>query len=191
MTHADTCHANGSPSPRHSLIVAISFEALMTGIGSADIHGHGPITAGATRRLACELNIIPAVLGTQSDILDLGVPNRLATPKQRFHLALRDGGCLFPGCELPASYCIAHHRVHWLDGGGTEECNLDSFCPFHHHQVHEGGWTYTVIDADTLEFHPPAGGPPIRSTRRRLLDQNLTKRLNPQPTPRINKPRRT
>ena len=64
-------------------------------------------------------------------------------------------------------------------------------CVFHHHQVHEGGWTYKIIDADTLEFYPPAGGPPIPSKRRRLLNQNLTGRLNPDPILRINKPRRT
>ncbi len=189
MAHAEGCH--GDASPRHSLIVATSYEALATGIGSADIQGHGPITAGAARRLACEYGIIPAVLGTHSDVLDLGVPNRLATPKQRFHLALRDGGCLFPGCDLPAMGCVAHHRQHHIDGGPTAEHNLDLFCPFHHVQVHEGGWTYQIIDADTLKFFPPAGGPALISKRRNFLDQNLNRRLHPEPTVRTQTPRRT
>src|SRR4051794_18288657 len=189
MDHAESC--NGNPAPRHSLIVAMSYEALASGIGSADIQGHGPITAGAARRLACEYNIIPAVLGTQSELLDLGVPNRLANAKQRFHIALRDGGCLFPGCDLPAMGCVAHHRQHHIDGGPTAEHNLDLFCPFHHVQVHEGGWTYTIIDAETLEFYPPGGGPPLRSKRRRFIQPDLNKRLHPEPTVRIEKPRRT
>ena len=189
MDHAESC--NGNPSPRHSLIVAMSYEALASGIGSADIQGHGPITAGAARRLACEYNIIPAVLGTQSEVLDLGIPNRLANAKQRFHIALRDGGCLFPGCDLPAMGCVAHHRQHHIDGGPTAEHNLDLFCPFHHVQVHEGGWTYTIIDADTLEFYPPGGGPPLRSKRRRFIQPDLNKRLHPEPTVRIETPRRT
>ena len=88
LDHAESCNSN--PSPRHSLVVATSYEALASGIGSADIQGHGPITASAARRLACDYNIIPAVLGTNSEVLDLGVPNRLATPKQRFHIALCD-----------------------------------------------------------------------------------------------------
>jgi hypothetical protein len=189
MAHAESC--NGNPAPRHSLIVATSYEALSSGIGSADIQGHGPITAGAARRLACEYGIIPAVLGTQSELLDQGVPNRLATPKQRFHIALRDGGCLFPGCDRPPSFTDAHHRRHHLDGGPTAEHNLDSFCLFHHHQVHEGGWTYTTIDATTLEFHPPGGGPPLLSKRRNFLNQDLNKRLKPEPTVRIETPCRT
>jgi hypothetical protein len=189
MDHAESCNSN--PAPRHSLIVAMTYEALATGIGSADIQGHGPITASAARRLACEYGIIPAVLGTQSDILDLGVPNRLATAKQRFHLALRDGGCLFPGCDRPASGCEAHHRRHHIDGGPTAEHNLELFCPFHHVQVHEGGWTYKIIDAETLEFYPPGGGPPLRSKRRGLLQPDLNKRLHPESTVRRETPCRT
>ena len=145
-------------------------EALSSGIGSADIQGHGPITASAARRLACEYTIIPAVLGTDSEVLDVGIPNRLANAKQRFHIALRDGGCLFPGCDRPPMGCDAHHREHWLDGGPTAEHNLDSFCLFHHHQVHEGGWAYKIIDADTLDVLP---------TRRRAPTTKQTPRLPP------------
>jgi hypothetical protein len=189
MAHAEGC--NGNASPRHSLIVATSYETLASGIGSADIQGYGPITAGAARRLACEYGIIPAVLGSDSEVLDLGVPNRLATAKQRFHIALRDGGCLFPGCDLPPMSCLPHHRIHHIDGGPTAEHNLDSFCSFHHHCVHEGGWTYKIIDAETLEFSPPAGGPPRTSKRRSLLEQDLNRRLHPEPTVRRETPRRT
>ena len=189
MDHAESC--NGNPSPRHSLIVAISLEALMTGIGSADIQGHGPITAGAARRLACEYGIIPAVLGTESQILDLGVPNRLATPKQRFNIALRDGGCLFPGCDLPA-VPLRRAPPTALASTAARPPNTTStrFCTFHHHQVHEGGWTYKIIDADTLEFYPPGGGPPITQQTPQVPRPNLNKRLNPEPR-HIQKPRRT
>ena len=187
--HAESC--NGNASPRHSLIVATSYEALSSGIGSADIQGHGPITASAARRLACEYGIIPAVLGTDSEVVDLGIPNRLAGAEQRFRIALRDGGCLFPGCDRPPSFTEAHHRWHHIDGGPTAEHNLDSFCLFHHHQVHEGGWTYTIIGANSLEFSPPGGGPPLRSKRRRFIRTDLNKRLHPEPTVRIETPRRT
>ena len=113
------------------------------------------------------------------------MPNRLATPKQRFHIALRDGGCLFPGCDRPPMGCEAHHRQQHIDGGPTAEHNLDLFCPFHHVQVHEGGWTYTIIDADTLEFYPPGGGPPLRSKRRRS-----SARLEQTPPPRTHRSHR-
>ena len=167
---------------------------MQSGIGSADIAGpRDPCaTAGAARRLACDYDIIPAVLGTQSDILDIGIPNRLATHQQRFNIALRDGGCLFPGCDRPRRRTATPTTaVHWIDGGPTAEYNLDSFCVFDHHQIHEGGWTYTIIDTETLTFHPPAGGPPHAPKRRPLLHQNLTTRLHPEPTVHPETPRRT
>ncbi len=190
MNHAESCHGDGSPS-RHSLIVATTLEALQSGIGAADIQGHGTLTAGAARRLACDWGIIPAVLGTDSEILDLGTRNRLATPTMRRHIALRDGGCLFPGCDRPPAGTEAHHRLHWIDGGPTAEQNLDSFCLFHHHLVHEGGWTYKIIDAGTLKFFPPDGGPALTGKRRAFLQPDLNRRLVPEPTRRIQTPCRT
>ena len=81
--------------------------------------------------------------------------------------------------------CIeAHHRRHRIDGGPTAEHNLDSFCLFHHHQVHEGGWTYKIIDSTTLEFYPPGGGPPIISKRRPLPPT----RPQQTPPPRTHRP---
>jgi hypothetical protein len=62
----------------------------------------------------------------------------------------------------------------------------------HHHLVHEGGWTYKIIDATTLEFQPPGGGPPLTSKRRPFLqNDDLNKRLQPEPTVRLQTPRRT
>ena len=87
--------------------------------------------------------------------------------------------------------CDAHHRRHWIDNGPTKEQNLDLFCIFHHHQVHEGGWTYTIIDSQTLHFYPPGGGPPLIGKRRPLLGQDLNKRLHPEPTVRVDRPQRT
>ncbi len=194
--HADHCNSNtgtgtGSSSGRRSLIVATTLEALQSGIGAADIQGHGTLTAGAARRLACDSGIIPAVLGGESEILDLATPNRLATPLMRRHLALRDGGCLFPGCDRPPACTEAHHRLHWIDGGPTTEQNLDSYCLFHHHLVHEGGWTYTIIDTNTLKFFPPDGGPPLTSKRRPFLARDLNQRLHPEPAVHIETPHRT
>ncbi len=197
LNHADQCTGSGTsaggvvPASRHSLIVALSLEALQTGLGAADIQGHGTITAAAARRLACDMGIIPAVLGTNSEILDLGSRNRLATPSQRRNIGLRDGGCLWPGCDRPPAACEAHHRTHHIDGGPTKEKNLDSYCTFHHHLVHEGGWTYTIIDATTLHFFPPNGGPHLVGKRRPLLGQTLDQRLKPEPTVRRDPPRRT
>jgi hypothetical protein len=33
---------------------------------------------------------------------------------------VRDGGCVFPGCDRPLAWCDAHHLWHWVDGGPTD-----------------------------------------------------------------------
>ncbi len=154
--HADTCDGDGDGPPRRSLIVAISLQALQDAVGAGDIQGGGTLTAGAVRRLACDAGIIPAVLGAQSEIVDVGKETRLATPAMRRRLGLRDGGCLFPACDRPPAGCEIHHRRHHIDGGPTKDPNLDMFCVFHHHQVHEGGWTYTIVDATLCTSPHPA-----------------------------------
>ncbi|MCY1676223.1 DUF222 domain-containing protein [Pseudarthrobacter sp. SL88] len=43
----------------------------------------GPVAATTLRKIACDADIIPALLGTNSEILDLGRKTRLFTPAQR------------------------------------------------------------------------------------------------------------
>ena len=49
------------------------------------------------RRMACDAAIIPAVLGSKGEVLDLGRTVRLATPKQVQALWIRDKGLHLPG----------------------------------------------------------------------------------------------
>jgi hypothetical protein len=163
--HAESC--NGEASGRHTVVTTLSLENLTSGLGTATVQGGGTITAAAARRMACDANIIPAVLNSASEIVDFGRTRRLISPGLRKVLNLRDGGCLAPGCDRPPADCDAHHRKHWTKKGGeTVDTNLELFCTFHHHLVHEGGWTYKIIDAQTLHFYPPDGGPARISKRR-------------------------
>jgi hypothetical protein len=84
---------------------------------------------------------LPRLLGgAPSQPLDVGRTSRVITPAQRHALAVRDGGCVFPGCSRPLVWCEGHHLVHWLDGGRTDLANLVLLCRAHHRAVHEGGW---------------------------------------------------
>jgi hypothetical protein len=95
------------------------------------------LSAGEVRRLACQMGIIPKVLGTQSAVLDQGRSARLFTPPQRLSLAERDLGCAFPGCDRPPGWCEAHHLDHWArDNGPTTVENGALLCAFHHREVH-------------------------------------------------------
>ncbi len=128
-----------------------------------------PIAAGELRRLLCDAGIVPAVLGGQSEILDLGRGRRLASCQQRHAIALRDGHCAFPGCAVPVHRCELHHIVPWQDGGPTELDNLVALCVRHHQlcepappEIDQDGyarppdqWTIRPRRGLTPEFIPP------------------------------------
>ena len=87
--------------------------------------------------------------------LAVGRTSRTATPAQRRALAVRDQGCIIPGCGVPAETCQAHHLVDWADGGPTDLDQLALLCWAHHRQVDLHMWTVTP--------HPPGAPPPQRS----------------------------
>ncbi len=108
----------------------------------------GEVLSPATaRRLACDAEIIPVVLGSESQPLDVGRSRRLVTPAIRTALWLRDRGCTFPGCTAPATWTDAHHVTHWADGGVTALSNLALLCRRHHSHVHQRHLTATITPA--------------------------------------------
>jgi hypothetical protein len=99
-----------------------------------------PVAAETARRLACDCGLVPVVLGAASEPLDAGRKQRLVTPAIRRALEVRDGGCRFPGCDRPVSWCDAHHLKHWVHDGETSIRNMILLCRRHHVLVHECGW---------------------------------------------------
>jgi hypothetical protein len=99
-----------------------------------------PLHPDTARRLACDAGMIPGVLNAVSEPLDVGRLRRLVTPAIRRALNLRDGGCRFPGCDRPTTWCDAHHLVPWVLGGPTNVDNTLLLCRRHHVLVHEYGW---------------------------------------------------
>ena len=69
---------------------------------------------------------MPAVLGTASEVLDVGRTARLVTSAIRTALIQRDGRCTFPGCDARPTVCEAHHVVPWWAGRVTALSNLAS-----------------------------------------------------------------
>jgi HNH endonuclease len=90
---------------------------------------------------------VPVVVGSESQVLDLGRSVRLAGPGQVQRLWLRDRGCSFPGCTVPPTWCDAHHVSWWSRGGPTDLRNLALLCGRHHTVVHERDLAATVTDA--------------------------------------------
>jgi hypothetical protein len=115
-----------------------------------------PLSVAAVRRLACDAEIIPAVLGSKGQVLDLGRSQRLVSTAQWHALMLRDGGCSFPGCGRLPIACDAHHLVHWVDGGRTDLANLVVLCRRHHTVLHTSPWQARINPGDGKpEFRPP------------------------------------
>jgi len=86
----------------------------------AELDDGGHLSPATARRLACDAGILPAILGSRGQVLDLGRQRRLFTGPIRRALVLRDRGCAFPSCDRPARWCDGHHIRHWADGGTTE-----------------------------------------------------------------------
>ncbi len=105
----------------------------------------GPVPVSLLRRLACDADVIPVVMDGESEVLDVGRARRLVPPAMRRALIARDGGCLFPGCTIPATWTEGHHVVPWSHGGATSIDNTALLCSAHHHAVHSGRW---IVEAD-------------------------------------------
>ncbi|MFP5310958.1 MAG: DUF222 domain-containing protein, partial [Actinomycetes bacterium] len=128
--------------------------APTTGTGTGAFMFTGPVAATTLRKIACDADIIPALLGTNGEILDLGRKTRLFTPAQRTALTARDQGCAFPNCTIPAPWCEAHHITYWSHGGPTTTNNGVLLCSHHHHLIHKEQWTITTTHG-TPTFKPP------------------------------------
>ncbi len=120
--------------------------------GAALTLGQELLTPATVRRLACEADLIPAVLGTDSEVLDLGRTRRLVPPALRLAAWLRDAGCTWPGCTVPAQWCDAHHATPWWRGGRTSLANTALLCGRHHTLAHERDLTPTITDT-TVTWH--------------------------------------
>ncbi|HET7683726.1 MAG TPA: DUF222 domain-containing protein [Marmoricola sp.] len=161
-------------TPRLTLLM--KYGDLLAGLGVAVTETGEEIPASAIRRICCDAEVIPAVLGSDSEILDVGRTRRLVTPAIWKALVARDRHCRFPGCRRPPIMCHAHHIVHWLDHGPTSLENLILLCGHHHRLVHSGPWHLELARDGAAHFIPPPG-----VDRERLI----TARPPPDPPPDI------
>jgi hypothetical protein len=118
--------------------------------------------AGRTVLPSAEVRIAAlaaTLLGTRIP-LAVGRTARTATPAQRRALAVRDKGCIFPGCGIPAEACQSHHVEDWAAGGHTDLPSLALLCWAHHRQVDLGMWTIVAASDDDPVPRPEPGAPP-------------------------------
>ena len=133
---------------RHAVRVLVTDRDLRERRGPAFIQDQTEaISIETAEQHVCDSGIVPIQFADDGEPLRLGTTRRLFTAKQRDALAARDGGCRFSGCDRPASWCEAHHRIPWKEGGPTDVRDGLLLCRHHHMLVHDNHWR---IDRDPV-----------------------------------------
>ena len=116
-----------------------------------------PLPVSTVRRLCCDAEILPVVLGGRSEALDVGRSRRTANRAQRRALRAMHRTCVHPSCTATFDACRIHHVVPWERGGPTDLDGLVPLCEHHHHLVHEGGWSLTMTPDRVATWTRPDG----------------------------------
>lgn len=115
--------------------------------------------ASEIARALCDCVLTRAVLGAESQLLDLGHDERLFNRAQ--WLAIYASGqttCAVTGCEVPLRYTELHHLAWWdRDNGRTDQGNAGPECHFHHHDIHRNDIRVTRLPDGTYEHRWPDG----------------------------------
>ncbi|MEJ1116844.1 HNH endonuclease signature motif containing protein, partial [Paenarthrobacter sp. CCNWLW172] len=135
------------------------------GIGTGTATFTGPMHPNTIRKIACDADILPVVLGSDSRVLDIGRTTRIFPPHIRKAITARDQGCAFPDCTMPAPWCEAHHTTYWSNGGTTSTDNGTLLCSHHHHLIHKEQWRID-IKTGIPWFIPPPHIDPHQTPRR-------------------------
>ncbi|GAA3879270.1 hypothetical protein GCM10022381_21990 [Leifsonia kafniensis] len=140
--------------------------------GHGQIEGHpDPVSMDTVKRLLCS-GYTGIEFDDDGQCINVGRDQRLFTQRQRTGLAARDGGCRWPGCDRPASWCEAHHIEHWkADHGNTDVTDGILLCKAHHLLLHDNHWHVfrtgadywllppLAVDADQMPIPMPSKSP--------------------------------
>ncbi|MGA9278951.1 DUF222 domain-containing protein [Ilumatobacter sp.] len=151
----------GRKRRKPKVVATISYDDLVAATGGGSLEtdiDRSMLSTDAIRRIACDCTVNRLITGPQSTILDFGRTQRVVSDRLFDVLALRDHGCRFAGCTVPASGCDAHHAIHWVDGGATEPDNLPLVCWHHHHWLHEQHWSIEPLGGGHFILIDPDGG---------------------------------
>lgn len=146
---------------RPHLTITASLETLRGDLGApaGELDWGFPISSSAVRRLACDAELTPILIGKNGDPLHVGRRRRTAPPKLCRALAERDRGCVWPGCDRPPEWCQRHHRkAPWARGGQTSIDEMELLCAVHHRKAHEGYERVKLPDGQVIVVPPQRDG---------------------------------
>lgn len=156
--------ANGSAT----LVVTISEEELDKPDGTGRMIDHfgqeTPVTARSARHTACNGKVMLMRHTRKGRIVELQNLQRVFTEHQRKAIIARDGGCVIPGCEVPAGWCEIHHVIPWAESQVTDVSNGVALCGWHHRTIETSGWDIRMRDG-VPEIKAPPGIDPEQKWR--------------------------
>ncbi|MEJ1922942.1 HNH endonuclease signature motif containing protein [Microbacterium sp. KHB019] len=124
-----------------TLVVTVTAEDYATGSGWATVMNTGDrIPSRVAAQTGCAGGIQRVLFDDNGRIAALGTTARIFNALQRRAITLRDGGCIIPGCTVPASWCEIHHVTEHADGGPTHTDNGVLLCWWHHRNLHLSEW---------------------------------------------------
>jgi hypothetical protein len=136
VLHASASHGRSEGMQQRSTVLVHSTAAeARAGLGVVD--GRGPVSGPGYEFLTCDADVKEVVFDGGRPVR-LDSMSRSASVKLRAVLAVRDRGCVAPGCGKPSWLTHAHHLQFWSRGGRTEIGNLVSLCGQHHRDLHAG-----------------------------------------------------
>ncbi|PQZ93603.1 hypothetical protein CQ018_08020 [Arthrobacter sp. MYb227] len=146
--------------PNVMLNVTMSYETFIGQLEKAGVSDHGAdISPANCRRLACIAGIIPIVLNGEDVPLALGRTRRYFNRAQRRAIAVRDKGCINPGCTVKIGRCEAHHIDLWILGGRTDVDRGCLLCPMCHAAYHAGKFKIKVMGGIPHVIQPRSRDP--------------------------------
>ncbi|NQX37029.1 HNH endonuclease signature motif containing protein [Herbiconiux sp. VKM Ac-2851] len=159
--------------------VHMTLDDLEKGRGVGWIDGlDQPVPASTVAQLRCTSPTATTLFGDKGEVLYHGKAKRLFTAAQNRALAARDGGCVWPSCDRPPSFCETHHANEWVSDdhppGRTDIDNGVLLCHFHHSHLHKSPWKLTM-QGGVPHLIPPrwvdTEQKPIPTTRRRTIQR--------------------
>ena len=127
---------NGDVEPAANVRIHVYAPAGADGTRAAGapvfIPRYGWTDALATAELESLLSNHPPETANLDETATTKTDSYAPTEGMKHYAHARDGNCIFPGCDRPATACQLDHRIPFDRGGETTPHNLFCLCPHHH-----------------------------------------------------------
>ena len=141
------------PRPSVSLVIKTDDPDHITDLNA------NPVPGNALSTLLIDPDFTAIIINSLGIPINLGHSVRFATPAQRAAIAIRDGGCVFPGCDKPMAWLNMHHVKPYDGGHGgpSDIANFAGLCKSEHGVSHRNGWKMWATNDQWFIWESPTG----------------------------------